>query len=123
MSIVTAAMTIYCPPQTSQQQIHLVLEPNVGTQILRRRLHPLDLAPVHLQQSPARGEFLGTNQTSRRQIIPLTANAHLRLLPEGLVAISQKIRARHLALDQHRMASLLPSNSARHLATDASLLP
>src|SRR6266478_5509808 len=109
-------------PQTRQQKIHLVLEPDRGTQILRRRLNPLNLAPPNFQQPPSYGKFLVPYQTPRRQVIPLTADARLRLLPKALGAIGQKIAARHLALDQHRMARLFPPNSIRHLATDTSLL-
>src|SRR5216684_3225558 len=110
------------PPQTRQQKIHLVLKPNRRPQVLRRRLHSLNLAPAHLQQTPTRRQFLGTYQPPRRQAIPLASDANLRLQPERLVAIRQEIRARHLALHQHRVARLFPPDSIRHLATDASLL-
>src|ERR1700682_841439 len=82
----------------------------------------LHAVSANFKQSPACGKFLAAHQTLRRQVKALPTHSAFRLQPKGLGAISQKIGARHLALDQYGVTRALPADGVGHSAAYASLL-
>jgi hypothetical protein len=85
-------------------------------------MHDFDLATTVFEQSPTRGEFFATHQSTRNQIEALAADSLLRFYAERLGTVGEKICTRDLALDQHRVAGSLPANGVGHLSADAGLL-
>ena len=74
------------------------------------------------QQTPARRQFIASNHPHRGQIISFASHAEVGFLPKRLFAISEKIRAGNLALDQNRVAGALPADSVGHFTAGAGLL-
>src|SRR5580658_8554691 len=80
--------------QTCEEKIHFVLEAGRRAQVFGRWLRALDLAAADFQQSPADGKFADLDEAPGYQVIALAADAGMRILAEGLVAVGEEIGAR-----------------------------
>ena len=109
-------------PEAGQQQIHFVTKAPRRTEIGGGLMHDSDFPTPQLDQSPARRQFVRSDDSGGSKVKALTSHPDVGLYAKWFFSVCEEVAAGDFALQHHGMAAALPADGIWSFAAGATLL-